>query len=162
MQKRRSLPGLGLIIFLLLIAFLGVRVINGITRPRPSRPKVPVRISERQTSRALQSWRDFVAEARANCAKESNARLYFEAYHEYDGQSFGVIASGYQDSEYATDLFRLDAKTKRWVSSPTRESAYFAEVDVQATSRQWGIPQETIERWLKEAQEAVYARSKPK
>ena len=60
-----------------------------------------------------------------------------------------MIVLAWKDSEYEIDLFRYDPKTTGWLESPMRQD--MPGIDVEATSKRWGVPKETIQEWIDEA-----------
>lgn len=109
---------------------------------------------------AANSWKKFVSSTRAKCEEvEPKCSLDYAALHEEGGQSFGVIVIGWKDSEYAADLFRYDPRQKDWTVAPTRqiESGY-EEVDTATASRAWGVPQSTLDDWIKAANDAMHKK----
>lgn len=105
-------------------------------------------------SDAQSAWEKFIAAAKENCAKQEGVSVDFDACHEYDGRSFGVMAIGWKDSEYVVDLYCWDDGRKEWVQSPTARWEV-PIVDVAAASEKWNVPTKVIEAWLEEANTAV-------
>jgi hypothetical protein len=66
---------------------------------------------------------------------------------------------GWKDSEYAADLFRYDPRQRDWIVAPTHriESGY-EEVDTATASRAWGVPQSTLDEWIKAANDAMHRK----
>ena len=108
-------------------------------------------------SEAELSWREFVDSAKEKCSESETTVFGFEALHEYEGQSFGVMVVGWKDSEYVVDLFRYDPKEKEWVPGPISETDYGEDtVDTEAASKVWGVPKELLDQLINEAHEAMY------
>ncbi len=101
-----------------------------------------VRISE-----AARSWQEFVASGRKKC--DVTVSIDYEALHEYDGQSFGVMVVAWKDSEYEVDVYRYDPAKKDWVIGPFHRE--YPGMDTGAASKTWGVPQGILDQWIDEA-----------
>ena len=148
--------GRELILMAVLLSMLILPLISGCSKPAaaPGKPRTVqppgVEISERNT-RPRHSWGLFISSVKGRCAKSPGCTLDYEAFHEYDGKAFGVMAIAWKDSEYEIDLYRYDPGKMGWADSPRGESGL--SVDVAKTSGMWGVPQSILQKWLKEAED---------
>jgi len=102
-------------------------------------------------SKAAQSWQEFVASAKKKC--DVNVSVDYEAFHEYAGQSFGVMVVAWKDSEYEVDVYRYDPDKKDWVIGPFHRE--YPAIDTGAASKTWDVPQRILDQWIDEADAVV-------
>lgn len=108
-----------------------------------------------------QSWQEFVAQYPdvASCPSspgptgyDSDYR-YYDKLRQHDGQPFGVLVLGCPDSEYYIHLYHFDAPNDTWIDSPrSTPPDDLPDVDIPATSRQWGISEAVIQVWYDDAE----------
>ena len=164
---RRSIffnrTGSGLTVFLVILAILLVVgaaflfTMNNhepvtVHNNAPRAPKPDVKISE-TNKYPERSWDMFVSSISKRCSKEPNCSLDYKAFHEYNGQSFGITVLAWKDSEYVVELYRYDPKRMGWTESPRSVTEGFEYVDTSAASKKWGVPQDVLKKWLKEAED---------
>lgn len=147
-----------MLIVILLACITAISGCNRLFHREQIKPKPPVvEIKEKNKSEAEQSWDKRVADAKSKISKETDVIFGHEAYHEYNGQSFGVMIIGWKDSEYVVDLYRYNPVKKGWENAPThvsKESGY-EYIDTASVSKKWGIPEEIIKKWLDDAEKAA-------
>lgn len=108
-------------------------------------------------SRAEASWKDFVADARAEAQMHEGVSIDYESLHKQDGHNYGVMVVAWENSEYEVDLYRFDPEVGDWELSPGLEEGIYV-TDVPAASKEWGVPADIIETWLSEAHSAVKSK----
>ena len=148
-----------LMVLLACIAALsGCRSLFRKERPQPKPPVIEIK--EKTKPEAELSWDKRVAEAKEACSKEPDTIFGHAAYHEYDGQSFGIMIVGWKDSEYVVDLHHYDPAKKAWESAPTHmpSDGGYEEIDTAAVSKKWGISDKVIKAWLDDAESAAHKK----
>lgn len=121
-----------------------------------------IEIEEREKPEAERSWEAFVADAKEAVKKDPSAIFGYEAYHEYEGKSFGVMVVGWKDSEYIIDLYHYNPETKKWDSAPTYQPPDgYEAIDTTVASKKWGVPKETLDHWIDQADEAMHEENRP-
>lgn len=115
-----------------------------VQRPAPA----PKPVVQKPVDIAVESWREFVADARAECEKNPTCTLDYDKTHEHQGHYYGVMVVGYRESEYYVDLYRFDPKADKWIGGPrTMTEVGIEDIDYAATSKQWNVPEATIRQW---------------
>ena len=157
-RRRSSGKGLWVALVILLLAALGVGAYISIRGARRSEaPATPPEAANAPLNPiAVDSWKNFVHEARARCEKEPGCSLDYAAVHQVGDQSFGVIVTAWKDSEYSIDLLRYDPQPGSWVAAPTKKTdSGMEEIDTSAASKAWSVPQALLDDWIAQAQSSM-------
>jgi len=123
--------------------------------PVQTPPPAPKPVVQKPVDIAVESWKEFVADARSECEKNPTCTLDYEKMHEHDGRYFGITVIGYKESECYFDLYRFDSKSDKWIRSPVGAAELNEVIDVQATSKRWEVPEATIQQWIDQADKTV-------
>lgn len=147
-----------LVLFLIVVTAAGVLLSINRSKPVTGTVTPPATTETHQPDyAAATSWKVFTDDARAKCkGQQADCSVDYTALREYGTQTFGVMIVGYKDSEYVTDLYRYDPKSRTWVSSPRcqPENGYEA-IDTFAASKKWGVPMDVLDEWITSAEKAV-------
>jgi hypothetical protein len=127
--------------------------VREVKAPPPIEKPAPSAEATQEALDAARSWIELLSTAMRNC--EANCTIDYQALHEYEGHSYGIMVVAWRDSEYIIDLYRYDSGKKKWTDAPTFEADYGEAVDTATASKQWGVPQNEILKWINEADDAM-------
>jgi hypothetical protein len=159
-RNRSSRSGLWIAVILVVVLSAAAGALVSMHFPKPVKvvtAPVPQASEQPPTDYdAASSWKVFVDDARAKCAKEGpDCTLDYTALHEIGENTFGVMVIGWKDSEYVIDMYRFDPAEGKWIASPTKQTEEAEEIDTFAASRKWGISQAILQEWINAADKAV-------
>ncbi|MHB1001064.1 MAG: hypothetical protein ACYC27_17615 [Armatimonadota bacterium] len=144
-----------ILIIILLIGTVGLAAYYNSSKQAGKTEDLPLRmslnVSERKTE-SESSWQILISSTKRECAKDSSGcTVDFDIYHEHDDKSYGILVLAWQESEYEIDLYRYDPLNRVWVDSPRHEINGLNHIDTALTSKKWKLPEDTINQWIKEA-----------
>lgn len=161
MNRRVSIDDSGRGAFIIVVLLAVMAAVLAVVYHAPEKPveSEPVKASKfldlnvsEQETEAEKSWQILVSSAKRESEKDSAGyTVDFDAYHEYNDNAYGVLVLAWQQSEYEIDLYRYDEQKKVWTTSPRRENQIGIQIDTDSTTRQWNLPDDIIDKWVKEA-----------